>query len=118
MTVTNPPARSSHFVLAILSGLGFISRMMKSTTMTEYLKEFLAGTRDSTLCVAIRETEKAVGVAVGSSKRIAWFPKSQLTFVTDDYYTQPEDKFEIPGWLIDRKAAELGVLPHWIGERS
>lgn len=27
MTVTNPPARSNHFVLAILSGLGFGSRM-------------------------------------------------------------------------------------------
>ncbi len=118
MTVANPASRSSHFVLAIRGGLGFISRMMKSTTMTEYLKDFLAGTRDSTLCVAIRETEKAVGVAVGSSKRIAWFPKSQLTFVKDEYYAQPEDKYEVPGWLVDRKAAELGVLPHWIGERS
>lgn len=34
MTVTNPPARSSHFVLAIQSRLGFVCRMNNTTTAT------------------------------------------------------------------------------------
>ena len=34
MTVTNPPVRSNHFVLAILSGLGFGSRMNNTTAAT------------------------------------------------------------------------------------
>ena len=34
MTVTNPASRSSHFVLAIRGGLGFIDRMNNTTTAT------------------------------------------------------------------------------------
>jgi hypothetical protein len=34
MTVTKPPVRSNRFVLAILSGLGFGSRMNNTTTAT------------------------------------------------------------------------------------
>jgi len=88
---------------------------MKTTTMTQYLND---GSRDTNLAAtAIRETEKAVGFSVAGQNRIAWFPKSQLTFIRDDFYTQAQDQFAIPLWLLNRKAAEGRCLPWDIGSR-
>lgn len=86
---------------------------MKTILMTEYL----AGIRENEnlLATAVTETEKAVAFKICGSKRMAWFPKSQLTFVKDNFYTQAQDQFMIPKWLGYRKAAELGIFPWDIG---
>ena len=87
---------------------------MKTTTMTDYLKT----DRDTNhIAIASRESEKAVGFPVLGSNRIAWFPKSQLTFVKDNFYLHAEDGWSIPLWLLNRKAAELGVFPWDIGAK-
>lgn len=56
MTVTNPPARSSHFVLAIQSGLGFVCRMNNkqlNTVATIIENNGIKATQQSTLAAAI-----------------------------------------------------------------
>lgn len=82
------------------------------------MTEFNRSSRDEFYpATPVRQTDKAAGFSVLGSRRIAWFPKSQLVFIKDDFYLQPEDQFGIPLWLLRRKAAELGCL-HWdIGSR-
>lgn len=87
---------------------------MKNTTMTEFNK---TGRDESHPATPIRQTDKAVGFSVLGSNRIAWFPKSQLTFIKDDFYVHAQDQFAIPLWLLNRKAAELGCFPWDIGSK-
>ena len=56
MTVTNPPARSSHFVLAIQSRLGFVCRMNNkqlNTVAAIIENNGIKATQQSTLAAAI-----------------------------------------------------------------
>lgn len=55
MTVTNPPARSNHFVLAILSGLGFGSRMNLKDIKAKLLNRTVTyiGTQDGFVIIVL-----------------------------------------------------------------
>ena len=68
-----------------------------------------------TIGTAIRETKKAVAFAVEGENRLVWFPKSKALFLKDDFYTNPQDKWAVPSWMVERKAAEIGVMPYCIG---
>ena len=93
------------------SGLGFVLCM---ETISQYLGNEKARS-EFYLVNAIRETAKAIGVAVEDSKRIAWFPKSKSFFLVDDFYNQPKNKWAVPMWAVNRAAAEIGTHAHRIG---
>ncbi len=83
-------------------------------TISQYLADQTK--RDSFFLVnAARETAKAIGCAIEGSTRIAWFPKSQCKFLTDDFYQQPKNKWAVPNWLVSRAAAEVGTFGYRIG---
>lgn len=70
MTVTNPASRSSHFVLAILNGLGFGSRMNNNqlnTVATIIGNNGITATHESTLAAAI-----LAGVQGGADPKTAF----------------------------------------------
>jgi hypothetical protein len=81
------------------------------TTISEYIKD----DQNMVLGTAIRETAKAIGFKIDGSKQIAWFPKSKSILLKDDFYAHPQDKWAVPGWMVQSRASEIGVLPHWIG---
>lgn len=68
------------------------------------------------------ETPKAIGFhaekwnrAANLFKTIAWFPKSQITRLENDYYTDPSHPkvyFMIPNWLLKAKRDE-GYELYW-----
>ena len=84
------------------------------TTITEYINSAKA-MKEMVIGTAARETAKAIAFRIGGEKQLAWFPKSRAVFLKDDFYNEPQDKWAVPAWMVQRKAAELGIMPHWIG---
>jgi hypothetical protein len=87
---------------------------MGMKTITQYLSSEKARA-ELHLVNAVRETAKAIGVAVEDSNRIAWFPKSKSFFLVDDFYNEPKNKWAVPMWAVNRAAAEIGTHAHRIG---
>jgi hypothetical protein len=82
-------------------------------TISEYLNSKEAY-ETLVLVDARRETAKAIGVKHQLDNRIAWFPKSQCAFLKDDFYNEKSDRWAVPMWLVNRKAAEMGTFAHEI----